>query len=139
MSDLKQAITLAATMHDGQYDKGGNPYIIHPLRIMLKAQDDESRIVAVLHDIVEDTEITFDKLKKLGFSDKIVAAIDSLTKRDCESYDEFIQRVKLNELGTTVKLLDIEDNKDLTRIPNPSQKDYERVAKYEKAILDLKS
>lgn len=138
MADLTKAITLAAMMHHGQHDKGGNSYILHPLRVMLNASNEETMIVAVLHDIVEDTEMTIQKLREIGFSEKIVAAIDSITKRDGEPYEDFIQRVKLNKIGTAVKLLDIEDNKDLSRIPNPTQIDYERVAKYEKAILDIK-
>lgn len=138
MADLTKAITLAAMMHHGQHDKGGNSYILHPLRVMLNASNEETMIVAVLHDIVEDTEMTIQKLCEIGFSEKIVAAIDSITKRDGEPYEDFIQRVKLNKIGTAVKLLDIEDNKDLSRIPSPTQIDYERVAKYEKAILDLK-
>ncbi|WP_419872930.1 GTP pyrophosphokinase [Candidatus Pristimantibacillus sp. PTI5] len=139
MADLTEAIILAATMHKGQYDKGGLTYILHPLRVMLKASDDETRIVSMLHDIVEDTAMTLENLKELGFSERVVSAIDSLTKRDGETYPDFIQRVKSNELGTHVKLLDIEDNKDLTRIPNPTQKDFDRIAKYEKAESELKN
>lgn len=138
MSDLTNAIMLAAEMHDGQIDKGGNPYILHPLRLMLKAEDEQTRIVAVLHDIAEDTEVTLDKLREKGFSDEVVAAVDCLTRRQEETYDEFIKRIKPNRLATTVKILDIEDNKDISRISAPTLKDYERLDKYDKALSELR-
>ncbi|RXZ77995.1 GTP pyrophosphokinase [Paenibacillaceae bacterium] len=138
MSQLTKAITLATGMHDGQYDKGGNPYILHPLRLMLKCETEEERIVALLHDIVEDTEITLEYLQSLNlFSNKVVDAIDCLTRRKSEKYDEFIYRVKTNELATKIKILDIEDNMDVSRLIEFTVKDKERMKKYGAAMYIL--
>jgi len=139
MSDLTKAILIATKMHDGQTDKGGNPYILHPLRLLMRAADNDSRIVAVLHDVIEDTSYTLADLREVGFSEEIIAAIDCLSRRENESYDEFIQRIKKNDLARIVKILDIEDNKDLSRIPNPTTKDYDRIKKFDKAIKELLS
>jgi ribosomal protein S18 acetylase RimI-like enzyme len=134
MNLLNRAITLAAEHHDGQVDKGGEPYILHPLRVMQAAKTDEEKIVAVLHDIVEDTNYSMDDLQKDGFSQDVIEAIGYLTRKFEETYDEFIQRIRRNPLATKVKLLDIADNMNLDRIPNPTQEDYERLEKYTKAI-----
>lgn len=125
MSDLTNAIILAAEMHKGQTDKGGNPYILHPLRLMVKAQDERSRIVAVLHDIVEDTVVTLNDLRKRGFDEEVVSAVECVTRRDGETYDEFINRIKLNPLARSVKILDIEDNQDVSRLTEVTEQDYE--------------
>lgn len=137
MADLTNAITLAATMHKGQYDKGGNPYILHPLRVMLNATDDDTRIVAVLHDIVEDTEMTLEGLRELKFSNSVIDAIDHLSRRTEESYDDFIDRVKLNPLVTQVKIWDIEDNSDVSRLNCISVNDRQRLNKYSRALYKL--
>ncbi|MCR8641448.1 GTP pyrophosphokinase [Paenibacillus sp. N1-5-1-14] len=137
MSNLTKAILIAAKSHDGQYDKGGNPYILHPLRLLTKALDGESRIVAVLHDVVEDSDYTLDRLRADGFTETILEALDCLTRRSNETYDEFIERIKPNPLARHVKLLDINDNRDLSRIQNPTERDFKRLRKYDKAISDL--
>jgi hypothetical protein len=139
MSALTRALVLAAQHHAGQKDKGGNPYILHPLRIMLRASTEEERITALLHDIVEDTPLTLDDIKREGFDDKIVEAIDCLTRRQGETYDCFINRIKGNDLARRVKILDLEDNCDLSRIPNPTDVDKRRLEKYQKAISELKN
>ncbi|MDQ0062369.1 HD domain-containing protein [Paenibacillus harenae] len=133
MATLNDAIILATTMHKGQYDKGGHPYILHPLRIMLMADSDVNRIVAVLHDVVEDTEVTLEGLRQLGYGDEIVEAIDHLTRRESETYMEFIARTKQNEIARVVKLLDIEDNSDLSRLSEVTQQDLTRAKRYSKA------
>lgn len=138
MSTLTKAILIAAKAHDGQTDKGGNPYILHPARLATKTSSEEEAIVAILHDVVEDSDITLFDLKNAGFSIDIIEALDCLTKRADESYEGFIKRIKLNPLATKVKLLDLEDNSDVSRIPNPSEKDYARIDKYKKAIAELK-
>lgn len=139
MSTLTRAIIIATQAHEGQIDKGGNPYILHPLRLATKAPDDESRIVAVLHDVVEDSDISLRNLFEEGFSWDVVNAIDCLTHRKGESYDDYILRIKTNSLATTVKLLDLDDNRDLSRIPDPSNKDFERLKKYNWATNALLS
>lgn len=134
MSTLEQAIALAATAHAGQVDKAGAPYILHPLRVMLSVSSLEAKITAVLHDVVEDCEISLEQLRQAGFSDEILAAIDSVTKRSGESYENFIQRAAANPIGRQVKMADLQDNSDLSRIANPTERDFERLAKYQRAI-----
>ena len=133
---LSKAIEIAAKAHRNQTDKGGSPYILHPMRVMLNFCGDEEeavKICAVLHDVVEDTDVTLDDLRAEGFSEEIIAALDCLTKRKNENYDEFISRVLTNEIACRVKNGDLADNMDLTRIPNPTKKDIERVKKYSAA------
>lgn len=137
MSTLTKAILIAAKAHDGQTDKGGNPYILHPIRLASKAKTTEESIVAVLHDVVEDSAVTLFDLKNAGFSLNIIEALDCLTRRADETYEVFIKRIKFNPLATKVKLLDLEDNSDSSRIPNLTDKDYERIDKYKKAIAEL--
>lgn len=136
---LSKAINIATDAHRGQKDKAGEPYILHPLRVMLKMKDDGSRIVAVLHDVVEDTWVTLDLLQREGFNQDIIDAIDCITRRENEKYFDFIQRCKYNNIAKFVKLADLEDNSDINRIKNPSEKDYKRTQKYKDAINILLS
>jgi (p)ppGpp synthase/HD superfamily hydrolase len=138
MSTLERAICIAASAHAGQVDKAGAPYILHVLRVMLAMSSEEERIVAVLHDVLEDTPWTVDGLRAEGFGDRIIDAIDGLTRRDGESYEEFIQRAAANAISRRVKLADLADNSDLSRVDAPSQDDRARVLKYERAIESLR-
>ncbi|MDZ4858070.1 MAG: GTP pyrophosphokinase [Candidatus Hydrogenedentes bacterium] len=137
MSTLERAISIAAEAHTGQPSKDDGPYILHPLRVMLRMNTETDRIVAVLHDVVEDTGWTFDQLRAEGFSAEIVDAIDSVTKRENEAYGDFVGRAGRNTIGRRVKLADLADNSDLSRIAHPTQKDFERVEKYRRAIAQL--
>ncbi len=140
MSTLDRAIQLAATMHEGQVDKGGSPYILHPLRVMLAVNTDEERMVAVLHDVLEDCpQFAPERLSQARFSEEVITALIALTRRPDESYGAFIERVKANPLARKVKIADMRDNMDLSRIPNPTDKDRERVAKYARYICVLTS
>jgi (p)ppGpp synthase/HD superfamily hydrolase len=130
---LDKAILIASTAHQGQMDKAGEPYILHPLRVMFTRRTETERICAVLHDVIEDTNITLDYLKNEGFSEDILSALDALTRRENETYDEFIDRILRNKIACYVKLADLSDNMDLTRIANPTKKDYKRIEKYRKA------
>lgn len=130
---LEKAIELAVKMHKGQKDKGGSCYIEHPLRVMLSLETEEEKIVGVLHDVIEDCECTKEDLIELGFSLRIAEAVEGLSRRENESYMEFIERCSLDELLRNVKLKDIKDNKNLNRIPNPTEEDFRRIEKYEKA------
>jgi (p)ppGpp synthase/HD superfamily hydrolase len=130
---LNKAIEIAAIAHTGQVDKAGEPYILHPLRVMLGCGDEVERICAVLHDVVEDSSLGFDDLRREGFSDTVIEVLDCLTKRDGESYDDFIDRVLKNKTACRVKLADIKDNMDLTRISEPTEKDRQRIKKYQQA------
>lgn len=135
---LERAIAIAATAHAGQVDKGGSPYILHPLRVMLRMTTLEERIVAVLHDVVEDCAISLDDLRKEGFSEDVLNAIESVTKVTGESYEDFVERAAQNPIGRVVKLADLEENSDLSRIASPSWEDLERVEKYRRAIGRLR-
>ena len=137
MATLEQAIELAVKHHKGQYDKGGKPYILHPLRLMMSVDTDDEKIVAVMHDLVEDTHITIAYLRSAGFSEKVLSALDCVTNRDNEDYESFIERIAQNPLATKVKLADLEDNMDLSRISEPSKKDYKRIEKYKRAKTRL--
>jgi len=136
---LERAIVIAAEAHAGQADKGGQPYILHPLRVMLSLGAEEERIVAVLHDVVEDSDWTFEGLADAGFSPAVIAALRCLTKAEGEAYDAFIQRAKANAIARRVKLADIADNSDLSRIPNPTTEDRWRMEKYRRAAAELAS
>ena len=137
VATLEQAIELAVKHHKGQYDKGGKPYILHPLRLMMSVDTDDEKIVAVMHDLVEDTHITIAYLRSAGFSEKVLSALDCVTNRDNEDYESFIERIAQNPLATKVKLADLEDNMDLSRISEPSKKDYKRIEKYKRAKTRL--
>jgi len=134
---LDRAIELAKQHHEGQTDKAGKPYIEHPLRVMNQVESEEEKIVAVLHDIVEDTDISLDDLRNEGFSEKVVSAVECLTKQDGENYDSYIERISFNPLAVKIKLADLEDNSDLTRLPEVTDKDLERIEKYDKALEKL--
>ena len=113
---LNKALDIAYKAHAGQVDKAGAPYILHPVRVALNCQTEEEKMVALLHDVAEDTPITLDDLKTEGFSDKVLAALKCLTKTKNEDYQAFIQRVALNPLATTVKIQDLKDNMDVSRL-----------------------
>lgn len=130
ISIIEKAIALAAQKHAGQVDKGNQPYIFHPLRLMLKMKTPEQQIVAVLHDILEDTDTTVVDLISLGFSQEVIEAIQALTKKDDESRVEAAYRAVKNPIARAVKLVDIADNMDLTRIPQPSANDLLRLEEY---------
>jgi (p)ppGpp synthase/HD superfamily hydrolase len=140
MSTLERAIAIAAEGHAGQVDKAEAPYILHPLRVMLAVGTNDERIVAVLHDLVEDCPgWNFDRLRGEGFSHEVIAALQSVTKREGEDYMDFVQRAAANPIGRQVKLADLADNCDLARIAAPVQKDFDRIAKYRRAIAMLAS
>lgn len=130
---LGRAVAIAATAHQGQLDKANAPYIMHPLRLMMRGKDELEQIVAVLHDVVEDSDWTLEQLAKEGFPPEVIAAIDCLTRRAEESYDQFIDRILTNALATGVKRYDLEDNMMLTRMKVLDQKDIERLQRYHKA------
>lgn len=138
MNILQRAIEIATEAHQGQLDKAGRDYIEHPLRVMEMGKTEEEKIVGVLHDVVEDTDWTFEKLAEEGFSQDIIAALRCVTKlHENESYDEFIERIRKNPLATAVKINDLTDNMDIRRLPYLSDKDVKRLKKYLKAYKKL--
>lgn len=137
MNDLERAIALAVDAHAGQTDKAGATYIRHPLRVMRQMETPQERVVAVLHDVIEDTEYTPAMIED-EFHEEIRDAVEALTKRDGESYSDFVERAAANDLAREVKIADIEDNMDLTRLSEVSEKTVERQVKYHKARQQLR-
>ena len=133
----KKAEIIARKAHAGQVDKAGEDYFNHPKRVADNFYEDNDIIVALLHDVIEDTDITLEHLKKEGFNDDILTALDAMTKREGESYDLFIERVKDNPIALKVKMADLRDNMDILRLPELTEKDLQRIAKYHKAYKYL--
>lgn len=133
MSTLERAITIAAEAHAGATDKVGAPYILHPLRVMLRVEGNEARIAAVLHDLVEDTPWTLEDLRAEGFSEAVVAAVDGLTRRPGEIYLDFCRRAAANRIARNVKLADLEDNLDPERIAALPEESRSLADRYRKA------
>ncbi|MBF0295499.1 MAG: GTP pyrophosphokinase [Magnetococcales bacterium] len=139
MTTLDAAIALAVDAHKGQTDKVGQPYILHPMRLMLRLDGEEERIVAILHDVVEDTHVTLDDLRAMGFSPTVIEALDRLTHRPEESYDDYLARILPHPLARKVKLLDLEDNMDIRRLDHQCQEnDWLRLKKYRTAWARLR-
>lgn len=134
---LDMAILVATNAHAGQVDKGGNPYILHPQAVADSVDGIENKIVAYLHDVCEDTEITFEDLHAMGFPDSIVGSVRAITKTRGVSYDAYLTAVKQDAWARSVKIADIKHNMDLSRIPSPTAKDHARVEKYGKALSFL--
>lgn len=125
------ALELAVEKHKNQTDKAGNPYILHPLHVMENVNSKEGKIVAILHDIIEDTDVTEDYLLKIGLSKRIVDAVVALTRSEDIDYQEYIKNLSSNPLAKEVKLADLEHNMDLKRLPILEEKDLERNRKYQ--------
>lgn len=134
---LEKALAIATKAHEGQTDKSGVPYILHPIRVSNRCKTDEERIVAILHDTIEDTDVTPDYLLSEGFPKSIVEAVLSVTRNEGESYENFVIRSKQNPIGRQVKIHDLEDNMDITRLQSLLEKDLERLNKYLKAYRVL--
>lgn len=141
MSTLEKAIAIAAAAHAGQVEKSGQPYILHPLRVMLRVTSTEERIAAVLHDAIEDTPVTLEELRAEGFSEVVVQAVSALTKLPGESRMDAAERAAENPVARVVKLADNAENMDLSRITNPSETDRARLKEYEavRALLLARS
>lgn len=135
---LEDAIALAVDAHKGQKDKVGQPYIVYPLRVMSRCDTEVERIVAILHDVVEDTDYSMKDLRDRGFSEEVLAALKCVTKREGESYAKFIERAAPNPIARRVKLADLEDNMDVRRLESVGEKDATRLNKYVKAWRRLR-
>lgn len=139
MSTLERAIQIATEAHRGQVDKVGNDYILHPLRVMELGNSLEEKVVGILHDVVEDTDWTFERLADEGFSPIVLDALRCVTKlSENEPYDHFISRVQANPIAIAVKLNDLSDNMDIRRLKTLTEKDFIRLQKYHKAYWRLK-
>ena len=134
---LEKALVIATKAHEGQKDKAGAPYIFHPIRVSNRCRTEEERIVALLHDVIEDTNVTSSDLLDAGFPPTIVEAVLSITRNEGESYEDFVIRSKQNLIGRQVKIQDLEDNMDITRLRQLTEKDLERLNKYLTAYRSL--
>lgn len=128
------AFETAKEAHAGQTDKAGLDYILHPLQVAAEVTTDEEKAVALLHDIIEDTDVTASELLAKGLPDNVVEAVEALTKKHNQNYAAYMAGVKKNRLATAVKLADLKHNSDLSRLEKITQKDRERAEKYRKAI-----
>lgn len=141
---LSNMLVLATQRHDGQFDKGGMPYILHPLKVMhyLKTADEELQCIALGHDLVEDTFKSanegYDFLKSRGFSCRVVDGIRSLTKKPGESYEQYKTQVKINPDAVLVKMADLRHNSDIRRLKGVTLKDVERTVRYHEFYQELK-
>lgn len=131
---LEKAIRLAEKAHQGQLDKGGHPYILHPKRVAERCETETEKITAMLHDVLEDSSYNLEDLQAEGFAENILEALTYLTHQEGEGYMEYIERICQNPLAIRVKYADLQDNMDISRIPNPTDKDFARLEKYQKAI-----
>ena len=133
----KKALKLCFESHKEQVDKSGMPYVFHPFHLAEQMTDESTTVVALLHDVVEDTDITFDDLEKQGFSDEIMDALKLLTHDKNIPYMDYVAEIKKNTIATKVKLADLKHNSDLTRLSVVDEKALKRKEKYEKAIKFL--
>jgi (p)ppGpp synthase/HD superfamily hydrolase len=139
VSTLERAIEIAARAHAGIGDKAGEPYILHPLRVMLGLTDGESRIVAVLHDVLEDTKVTREHIMAAGFSHQVLDALDAVTRRPGEPYEALIRRAAAHPIASQVKIADLMDNLDPERLGRlPATEGARLRAKYEAALAILR-
>ena len=130
---VEDAIEIAVAAHRGQTDKAGHPYILHPLRLLAKMSTETEQIAAVLHDVVEDSDWTFDRLRERGFSDDVLTALDALTRRDGETYETYVERAAAHPVARRVKLADLEDNLDVRRLGPLTDADRARLDRYRRA------
>ena len=136
---LERAIKLAKKYHEGQFDKGGHPYIEHPLRVMEGVESIEEKVLAVLHDVLEDCDVSREQLIKEGIPEYLVEKLEILCKGKNEKYFDYIDRIKADQLTINVKLSDLKDNMNLKRLKEVTDKDLKRLEKYKKAKEILES
>lgn len=138
MPTLQDAIRLATEAHTGQFERSGLPYITHPMHLMLQMSTEVERMVAILHDVVEDTSVTLGELVQADYPPEVVAAVDCLTRRENEPYEASIERVKTDPIAIKVKIADLEHNMDIRRLGQLLPEDFDRLQRYHKAWKSLK-
>jgi len=138
---LGKVLVLATNAHAGQFDRGGKPYILHPLKVMhyLKTDDEELQCIALLHDVVEDTDTSWKDLEAIGCTERVLNAVRALTKQPGQTYDEYKEVVFANEDAMRVKLCDLRHNTDIRRLKGVTQKDIDRIAKYNRFFLEIQA
>ena len=136
---LDRMLVIATNAHAGQFDRGGSPYILHPLRVMsfLKVDDEELQCIALGHDVIEDTSVTYKDLRDSGISERVITGIRALTKVPGETLDEYKERVFANPDAMAVKLCDLRHNTDIRRLKGVTEKDIARMAKYHTFYVEL--
>lgn len=127
------ALNIAIQAHREQKDKSGREYVMHPIRVAERCKDPRAKIVALLHDTIEDTEVTADYLREQGFPEEIINGVLSVTKQEGENYEDFVRRASENAIGREVKMADLEDNMDIRRLKDITEDDVARLRKYLKA------
>lgn len=135
---FERALTLASVKHAGQKDKGNDPYVMHVIRVMMNVETESDRIVALLHDLLEDTDITKSDLMEFGFDEETVKKVDLLSRKDAEDYMDYIKRLSADPAAVRVKLSDLRDNLNRTRLKDKlTDEDFERLKKYHRAEVYL--
>jgi guanosine-3',5'-bis(diphosphate) 3'-pyrophosphohydrolase len=138
---LGTMLVIATNGHAGQYDKGGKPYILHPMKVMhyLKSDDEELQCMALGHDVIEDTKVTYKDLRDAGISERVIAGIRALTKVPGETLEEYKERVFANKDAMLVKLCDLRHNSDIRRLKGITDKDIERMTRYHKFHMEIQA
>ena len=134
MNQLEKAIALALRVHAGQKDRYGQPYILHPLHVMLQMDTEQEMAAAVLHDVIEDSELTLEDLEEEGFSGAVLEAVRLMTHdKEHESYERYVRTLKPDPIARKIKLADLQHNLDIRRMDRVRQRDVERLEKYRRA------
>lgn len=133
----KKAMKLCFNAHKDQVDKSGMPYVFHPFHLAEQMSDEETTVVALLHDVVEDTNYTIEDLRKMGFSEAVLEAILLMTHDETVPYMEYVKKIKKNRIAAAVKHADLMHNSDLSRLDTVDEKIMKRVEKYKQAIAIL--
>lgn len=138
---LGKMLVIATNAHAGQFDRGGNPYILHPLKVMhyLKTTDEELMCIALGHDVIEDTKVTFQELRDAGISERVISGIQALTKQPGQTYEEYKETVFSNVDAMRVKMADLRHNTDVRRLKGVTEKDIARMAKYHQFFIEIKA
>lgn len=138
---LDKMLVIATNAHHGQFDKGGNPYILHPLKVMhyLKSDDEELMCMALGHDVIEDTDVTYKDLRDAGMSERVIKGITALTKQRGQTYEEYKEVIFGNPDAMRVKMADLRHNTDIRRLKGVTEKDLARVAKYHTFYLEIRA
>ena len=136
---LSKMILIATNAHDGQFDRGGTPYILHPMKVMhyLKTDDEELQCIALGHDVIEDTSVTYKDLRDAGISERVIKGIAALTKMPGQTYDEYKEGVFANVDAMKVKMADLRHNTDVRRLKGVTEKDIQRMEKYHRFYLEI--
>lgn len=138
---LNAMLVIATNAHSGQFDRGGNPYILHPMKVMhyTKSNDEEIQCIALGHDVIEDTSVTYADLRAAGMSERVIAGIRALTKLPGQTYEEYKDGVFANDDAIIVKMADLRHNTDIRRLKGVTEKDIARMAKYHIFYMELQT